>query len=62
MLLKSIILITDDETFEVDPEQERRLLAGIAEADRGELVNASDLLQRIRRVPVTFERNAEGVS
>lgn len=56
------MLITNDETFEVDPEQERRLLAGIAEADRGELVNASDLLQRIRRVPVTFERNAEGVS
>jgi hypothetical protein len=38
-----------DETFELDAEQEAELLAAIAEADRGEVVDASDVLQRIRR-------------
>ena len=31
-----------DETFELDPEQETELLAAIAEADRGQLISASD--------------------
>jgi hypothetical protein len=37
-----------DETFQLDPAQENELLAAIAEADRGQLVSASDLLQKIR--------------
>jgi len=36
-----------DETFQLDPAQENELLAAIAEADRGQLVSASDLLQKI---------------
>lgn len=38
-----------DETFELDPVQEAELLAAIAEADRGELISASELLASIRR-------------
>ena len=38
-----------DETFELDATQEAELLAAIAEADRGELISASELLQKIRR-------------
>jgi hypothetical protein len=38
-----------DETFELDPAQESELLAAIAEAERGELVRASELLGQIRR-------------
>jgi hypothetical protein len=38
-----------DETFELDAAQEAELLAAIAEAERGELVSASELLGQIRR-------------
>ena len=38
-----------DETFALDSTQESELLAAIAEAERGELMSASELLQRIRR-------------
>ena len=38
-----------DETFELDAAQESELLAAIAEAERGELVSASELLGQIRR-------------
>jgi hypothetical protein len=44
----TVIAHEGDETFEVDPAQEIELLAAIAEADRGESVNASELLKRIR--------------
>ena len=37
-----------DETFELGPEQEARLLAAIAEAERGQVISASQLLQQIR--------------
>ncbi|HUE82222.1 MAG TPA: hypothetical protein VMM84_08910 [Pyrinomonadaceae bacterium] len=37
-----------DETFELNAAQETELLAALAEAERGELVNASELLQQIR--------------
>ena len=37
-----------DDTFELDPAQESQLLAAIAEAERGELISASELLQKIR--------------
>ncbi len=36
-----------DETFELDATQEAQLLAAIAEAERGELVSASEVLQQI---------------
>lgn len=38
-----------DETFTLDPSQESELLAAIAEAERGELVSASEVLEKIRR-------------
>ena len=38
-----------DETFELGPEDEAKLLASIAEAERGETVNASQILREIRR-------------
>jgi hypothetical protein len=38
-----------DETFELSPEEEAKLLAAIAEAERGEATNASDILRHIRR-------------
>ena len=37
-----------DETFELDAEQETQLLQAIAEADRGEFVEASELVNKIR--------------
>ena len=37
-----------DETFELGPEQEAQLLAAIGEADRGEVISASQLFQQIR--------------
>ena len=37
-----------DETFELGPEQEAQLLAAIREAERGEVISASQLLQQIR--------------
>ena len=38
-----------DETFELAPEEETKLLAAIAEADRGEMTSASQILKQIRR-------------
>ena len=38
-----------DETFELEPADESRLLAAIAEADRGETVSAAQVLGQIRR-------------
>ena len=38
-----------DETFVVPPELEAGLLESIAEAERGELIPADELLQRLRR-------------
>jgi hypothetical protein len=37
-----------DETFELDAAQEAELLTAIAEAERGEFVSASEVLQQIR--------------
>jgi len=44
----TILAHEGDETFELEPEQEGQLLAAIAEADRGELINAQDVLKKIR--------------
>ncbi len=38
-----------DETFELGPEDEAKLLAAIAETERGETVGTSQLLQQIRK-------------
>ena len=37
-----------DETFELDQAAERELLASIAEADRGELIPAEEVLRSLR--------------
>lgn len=37
-----------DETFELDKAAERDLLASIAEADRGELIPAEEVLRSLR--------------
>ena len=37
-----------DETFELDSEQETQLLNAIAEVERGELIDASEVLKKIR--------------
>ena len=37
-----------DETFELNPEQEAELLAAIREAERREVITASQLLQQLR--------------
>jgi hypothetical protein len=42
----TILAHEGDDTFELDPEQESQLLAAIAEADRGGLIDASDLRKR----------------
>jgi hypothetical protein len=38
-----------DETFELAPAEEAKLLAAIAEAEGGETTNAADLLKEIRQ-------------
>jgi hypothetical protein len=38
-----------DKTFELKPEEEAKLLAAIAETERGETTSASQVLQQIRR-------------
>lgn len=40
----------DDETFELDAEAEAELLESIAEADRGELISAEEILRKLRQV------------
>jgi hypothetical protein len=39
-----------DETFELPPELATELAASIAEADRGEIVSAAELFERLRRI------------
>lgn len=44
------VLVPDgDETFELRPEDEMQLLAAIAEADRAETTDASQVLKQIPR-------------
>ena len=42
------VLVSDEHRFTLTPEGEAVLLQSIAEADRGELVNARDVLKRLR--------------
>jgi hypothetical protein len=45
----TVIAQDDDETFDVTPEEERELLAAIAEAERGELVSWEELREQLRQ-------------
>ena len=47
----TVTVIADLETgvFETTPEEERELLESIAEADRGDVITAAELLERLRR-------------
>ena len=45
----TVIADHDAEAFEATPEEERQLLEAIAEVERGEIVPAADLLERLRR-------------
>jgi predicted transcriptional regulator len=43
----TILAPEDGEVFELNSSDEAAILAGIAEAERGEVVNASDLFAQI---------------
>ena len=45
----TVLAPEDDETFEVRPEEEAKLLAAIVEASRGEATDASQVLKQIPR-------------
>jgi hypothetical protein len=45
----TVIAREGDETFELDLNEECEILSAIAEADRGDFVNAGDVLEKIRR-------------
>ncbi|MCG3133000.1 MAG: hypothetical protein HMLKMBBP_00086 [Planctomycetes bacterium] len=46
----TIMTPEDDETFELGAEDEAALLASIAEAERGQVVPAQTVLDRLRRL------------
>ena len=43
----TILATEDGEVFELNSSDEARILPAIAEAERGEVINASDLLRQI---------------
>jgi hypothetical protein len=45
----AVIATDDSEAFELTPEQEAELLEAIAEAERGELVDAAVVLRNLQR-------------
>lgn len=45
-----IVDATNEETFEVTPEEAAALLQAIAEADRGEFISAEQLLEDLRKL------------
>lgn len=45
----TVLASEGDRTFELSLEDETKLLAAIAEGDRGETIHASQVLQQIRR-------------
>ncbi|MCX5724774.1 MAG: hypothetical protein NTX84_09755 [Nitrospirae bacterium] len=45
----TVLASEGDETIELLPEEEAKLLAAIAEAARGETISASHVLEQIRR-------------
>lgn len=42
------VMVSDEPTFTLTPEEESSLLEAIAEAERGDLRNAEDVLQRLK--------------
>jgi len=44
----TVLVQEGDETFTLDATQESSLLAAIEEAERGEVINASQLLRQLR--------------
>jgi hypothetical protein len=44
----TVLALEGDETFELSSFQEEKLLSAIAEGERGEVVSASALLQKLR--------------
>ena len=46
----TVLARDSDETFDLPPELEAELAASIAEADRGEIISAAELLERLRRI------------
>lgn len=46
--LVTVLSREGDETFELDSEDEAELLISLAEADRGELIPAEQILSRLR--------------
>jgi hypothetical protein len=47
-LLVTVLSREGDETFELDATAEAELLESLAEADRGELIPADEVLRRLR--------------
>lgn len=45
----AVVLRADDEPFDLDEDRMRELEASLAEADRGEVVPASEVLSRLGR-------------
>jgi hypothetical protein len=45
----TILAAEDGETFTVSAEEEARLLAAIAEAERGEVLDGIDVIEQIRK-------------
>ena len=45
----TVLVQEGDETFELEPEEESMLLSAIKEAERGEVVTASQLLEQLPR-------------
>ena len=45
----TVLAPEEDETFDLSPEEEKALLAAIAQAERGEVVSWEDLREQLRR-------------
>jgi hypothetical protein len=45
----TVVLRSDEEAFELTPEEEDELLDSIAQIERGEFVSGEQLLERLRR-------------
>jgi len=45
----TVVAREDDETFDVSPEDERALVAAIAQAERGEVISWEQLREQLRR-------------
>jgi len=45
----TVLVPEGDETFTLTPEEERKLLAAIEEAERGEVADASKVMERLPR-------------